>query len=170
MLKPYKGIMPTLGDSVFVEESAQVVGDVHIGSDSSVWHGAVVRGDVNFIRIGERTSIQDNSVVHVTHDTHPTHIGDDVTVGHSVTLHGCTVGNRVLVGMGATILDGATIEDDCIIGAGALVTEGKTIPSGWLAVGSPARPVRQLTDEERAHLLESANNYLNYKNDYLEDN
>ena len=167
MLKPYMGKLPTVAKSAFVEESAQVIGDVEIGEDSSVWFNAVVRGDVNYIRIGDRTNIQDASVVHVTYKTHPTVIEDDVTIGHSVTIHGCTVRSRTLIGMGAVILDGATIESDCIIAAGALVTEGKKIPSGSLAIGAPAKPVRELTEEERAMLLKSARNYIDYKNSYL---
>ena len=167
MLKPYMGKLPAIAKSAFVEESAQVIGDVEIGEDSSVWFNAVVRGDVNYIRIGDRTNIQDASVVHVTYKTHPTVIGDDVTIGHSVTIHGCTVRSRTLIGMGAVILDGATIESDCIIAAGALVTEGKKIPSGSLAIGVPAKPVRELTEEERAMLLKSARNYIDYKNNYL---
>lgn len=167
MLKPYMGKLPTVAKSAFVEESAQVIGDVEIGEDSSVWFNAVVRGDVNYIRIGDRTNIQDASVVHVTYKTHPTVIGADVTIGHSVTIHGCTIRSRTLIGMGAVILDGATIESDCIIAAGALVTEGKIIPSGSLAIGVPAKPVRELTEEERAMLLKSARNYIDYKNNYL---
>jgi len=167
MLKDYKGQWPKIAPSAFIEDSAQVVGDVEIGEDSSIWFNAVVRGDVNYIRIGNRTNIQDGSIVHVTHDTFPTFLEDDITVGHSVTLHGCIIRSRVLIGMGAIILDGAEVESDCIIGAGALVTEGKKIPSGWLAIGSPAKPVRELTDKEREGLLESSKNYVEYKNDYL---
>ena len=159
--------MPKIAKSAFIEESAQVIGDVVIGDDSSVWLNAVVRGDVNYIRIGARTSVQDGTIVHVTHETHPTVIGDDVTIGHSVTVHGCTIKSRVLIGMGAVILDGAVVESDCVVGAGALVTEGKVIPSGWLAIGSPAKPVRELTDDERAMLIQSAKNYISYKNDYI---
>lgn len=167
MLKDYKGQWPKIAPSAFIEDSAQIVGDVEIGEDSSVWFNAVVRGDVNYIRIGDRTNIQDGSIVHVTHKTFPTLLEDDITVGHSVTLHGCVIRSRVLIGMGAIILDGAEVGSDCIIGAGALVTEGKKIPSGWLAIGSPAKPVRELTEKERKGLLESANNYVGYKNDYL---
>lgn len=167
MLKSYRGMSPKIAPSAYIEDSAQIIGDVEIGEESSVWFNAVVRGDVNYIRIGARTNIQDGSVVHVTHDTHPTVLEDDITVGHSVTLHGCTIRSRVLIGMGAIILDGAEIGSDCVIGAGALVTEGKKIPSGWLAIGSPAKPVRELTQEERGKLLKSAMNYINYKNSYL---
>ncbi|MFQ5433165.1 MAG: gamma carbonic anhydrase family protein, partial [Nitrospinota bacterium] len=138
------------------------------GGDSSVWFNAVVRGDVNYIRIGARSNIQDGCVVHVTHKTHPTVIEDDVTIGHSVTVHGCTIKSRVLVGMGAVILDGAVVESDCVIAAGALVAEGVIIPSGWLAMGLPAKPVRELTGDEKAMLIKSAQNYIGYKNDYME--
>ena len=168
MLKPFKGKLPAVAVSAYIEESAQVIGDVTIGEDSSVWFNSVVRGDVNHIRIGARSNIQDGSVVHVTHKTHPTIIEDDVTIGHTVTVHGCTIKSRVLIGMGAIILDGAVIESDCVIAAGALVAEGVTIPSGWLAMGLPAKPVRELTDDEKAMLLKSAQNYVGYKNDYME--
>ncbi|GMT42139.1 MAG: gamma carbonic anhydrase family protein [bacterium] len=169
MIKPYKGKWPEVAESAFIEDSAHVIGDVTIGEDSSVWFNAVVRGDVNFIRIGKRTSIQDASVVHVTRDTYPTILEDDITVGHSVTLHGCTIRSRALIGMGAVILDGAEVESDSIIAAGSVVTEGKTIPSGQLAMGIPAKPVRELTESERAMLLESSNNYIDYKNIYIRE-
>jgi len=167
MLKPFKGKRPVVAESVYIEESAMVIGDVTIGEDSSVWFNAVVRGDVNYIRIGARSNIQDGSVIHVTHKTHPTVIEDDVTIGHSVTVHGCTIKSRVLIGMGAVILDGAVVESDCVIAAGALVAEGVAIPSGWLAMGLPAKPVRQLTGDEKAMLTKSARNYVGYKNDYM---
>lgn len=167
MLKPYKGKWPVVSSTAFIENSAQVIGDVTIGDQSSVWFNAIVRGDVNYIRIGNRTNIQDSSVIHVTHDTHPTILEDDITVGHSVTIHGCTIRSRVLIGMGAIILDGAEVESDCIIAAGAIVTEGKKIPSGWMAMGVPAKPVRELTKNERASLLEYAQNYIKYKNEYM---
>jgi len=167
MLKPFKGKRPVVAESAYIEESAQVIGDVTIGEDSSVWFNAVVRGDVNYIRIGSRSNIQDGTVVHVTHKTHPTVIEDDVTIGHSVTVHGCTIKSRVLIGMGAVILDGAIVESDCVIAAGALVAEGVTIPSGWLAMGLPAKPVRELTDDEKTMLTKSARNYVGYKNDYM---
>ncbi len=169
MLRPYRGISPKIGKSVFIEESAQVIGDVKIGDESSIWFNTTVRGDVNYIRIGTRTNIQDNSVIHVTHNTYPTILEDDITVGHSVTIHGCTIRSRVLLGMGAIILDGAEISSDCIIGAGALVTEGKVIPSGSLVIGSPGKVVRELTKKERDMLLESSQNYINYKNEYLKE-
>lgn len=169
MLKPYKGKWPVVSSTAFIENSAQVIGDVTIGDQSSVWFNAIVRGDVNYILIGNRTNIQDSSVIHVTHDTHPTILEDDITVGHSVTIHGCTIRSRVLIGMGAIILDGAEVESDCIIAAGAIVTEGKKIPSGWMAMGIPAKPVRELTKKERASLLEHAQNYIKYKNEYTNE-
>ena len=169
MIKPFRGILPTITSSAFIEETAVVIGDVVIESESSVWFNSVVRGDVHYIRIGHRTNIQDLSLLHVTHDTHPLIIGDDVTVGHHVVLHGCTIRNRVLIGMGSIIMDGAIIEDDCIIGAGSLITEGTVIPSHSLALGSPARVKRPLNDQEVAWLKESASNYVHYARQYMTD-
>lgn len=169
MIKPYRGVLPTIASSAFVEDTAVVVGDVVIDSESSVWFNTVIRGDVHYIRIGHRTNIQDLSLLHVTHDTHPLIIGDDVTVGHHVTLHGCTIRNRVLIGMGSIVMDGAIIADDCIIGAGSLVTEGTIIPSHSLAIGSPARVKRPLNEKEVAWLKESASNYVQYARQYLTD-
>lgn len=169
MLRAYRGILPTVAPGAFIEATAVVIGDVVIGSESSVWFQAVVRGDVHHIRIGHRTNIQDLSLLHVTHDTHPLNLGDDITIGHHVVLHGCTIHNRVLVGMGAIIMDGVVIEEDCIIGAGALVTEGRTIPSNSLVLGSPARIKRTLTDEELQWIKDSAQNYVRYAQDYLLD-
>ncbi|MFQ5329379.1 MAG: gamma carbonic anhydrase family protein [Thermodesulfobacteriota bacterium] len=168
LILPYKGVSPTLHPTVFTVETAQIIGDVEIGENSSVWFNAVVRGDVNYITIGKRTNVQDNSVLHVTHDTHPLVIGDDVTIGHSVTLHGCTIKGRSLIGMGAVILDGAVVEEDTVIGAGALVTENMVVPSGSLVVGVPGKVRRELTDEERDGLLQSAQNYIGYSNAYRE--
>ena len=168
LIKPYRGILPKIHPSVYLSENVCVIGDVEIGEDSSVWFGAVVRGDVNYIRIGRRTNIQDNSVVHVTHETAPTIVGDDVTVGHRVILHGCVLANRILVGMGAILMDGVEVEDDVIIGAGALVTQNKKIPSGVLVAGVPAKIIRDLKDEEIKMIRESARNYVEYKNSYLE--
>ena len=169
MLKPYRGVLPTITSSAFIEDTAVVIGDVHIDSESSVWFNSVVRGDVHYIRIGHRTNIQDLSLLHVTHDTHPLEIGDDVTVGHNVVLHGCTIRNRVLVGMGSIVMDGAIIEENCIIGAGSLVTEGTVIPSGSLARGSPARVKRPLNPKELAWIKESAQNYVRYARQYMND-
>jgi len=167
VIKPYRGVFPKIHSSVYLSDNVYVIGDVEIGEDSSVWFGSVVRGDVNYIRIGRRTNIQDNSVVHVTHDTHPTIVGDNVTVGHRVILHGCVLGNNILVGMGAVIMDGVEIEDYVLVGAGALITPNKKIPSGVLVAGVPAKVVRDLRKEEIKLIEESAENYVRYKNEYL---
>lgn len=166
MLIPYKGIMPKIHPSVFVEESARVVGDVEMGEHSSVWFNAVVRGDVHYIRIGGRTNVQDNSSLHVTKDVYPLIVGSDITIGHGVTLHGCVVRDRCLIGMGAIVLDNAEIGEDSIVGAGALVKEGMKVPPGSLVVGVPAKVVRQTTDEEKARIRQSALNYIGYAKDY----
>ena len=167
LIKPWKGVFPRIHPTVYLSENVCVIGDVEIGEDSSVWFGAVIRGDVNYIRIGRRTNIQDNSVVHVTHETHPTIIGDNVTVGHRVILHGCRVGSNVLIGMGAVVMDGVEIEDYVLVGAGALLTPNKKIPSGVLVAGVPAKIVRDLREEEIKLIEESAENYVRYKNEYL---
>ncbi|MFY1827560.1 gamma carbonic anhydrase family protein [Myxococcus fulvus] len=165
-LRPFRGVLPTVHPSCFVDDSAQVVGDVHLGEDSSVWLNTVMRGDVNPIRIGQRTNIQDLSLIHVTGGRSSTVVGDDVTVGHHVVLHGCTVGNRVLVGMGAILLDDVEIGDDCIIGAGTLLTPGTKIPPGSLVVGSPGKVKRAVTPEEREFLLLSAQHYVHIASEY----
>ena len=166
LIKPYKGIHPKLHPTVFVVETAVIIGDVEIGEYSSIWFNAVVRGDVHYIRIGDRTNIQDLCMLHVTKDTHPLILGNNITVGHSVTLHGCTIKDRCLIGMGTTILDGAVVGEDCIIGAGALVTEGAVIPPGTLAIGMPAKPKRDLTEKEIARIRQSAQNYIDYARTY----
>jgi carbonic anhydrase/acetyltransferase-like protein (isoleucine patch superfamily) len=166
MLHPFLDAVPRLDDSVFIAESAQVIGDVHLGPESSVWFNAVVRGDVNWIRIGARSNIQDNAVVHVTNRTAPTLIGDRVTVGHSAVVHGCTVEDDVLVGIGAVILDHAVIGHDSLVGARALVTGGTRIPPRSLVLGSPARAVRSLTDEEVEQVHAYARNYVGYARIY----
>lgn len=166
-VRAFKGLQPRIPASCFIEQSAQVIGDVEIGEESSVWFNTVVRGDVNRIRIGRRTNIQDLCLIHVLKDKNATTVGDEVTVGHHVVLHGCTIGNRVLVGMGAVVMDGAVVGDDCIIAAGALLTPGTEIPPGMLAVGSPARPRRPLTPEEREWLTRSAANYVEYALAYM---
>lgn len=172
-LRPYRQHTPTLGQRVWVDPAAVVIGDVEIGEDSSVWPGAVVRGDMHRIRIGARTSIQDGSVLHITHagpfnpEGFPLNIGDDVTVGHQACLHGCTIGNRVLVGIGATVLDGAVVEDEVVIGAGTLVPPGKRLESGYLYLGSPCKQARPLKDSERDFFRYSADNYVKLKDDYL---
>jgi len=167
MIKAYKGVTPTIADSAFIENTAVIVGDVVIEADSSVWFHSVVRGDVNYIRIGRRTNVQDLSLLHATHETYPLILGDDVTVGHHVVLHGCTIQNRVLVGMGAVLMDGVVVGDDCIIGAGGLVTEHTRIPPGSLVIGAPARVTRPLREAELAWLKESAQNYVRYARDYM---
>lgn len=170
--RSYKGIYPTLGDRSYIDSSAVIVGDIHLGEDSSIWPLVAARGDVNHIRIGSRTNIQDGCVLHVTRTSiddaegFPLIIGDDVTVGHKAMLHGCTIGNRVLIGMAAVIMDGAEVGDDVIIGGGALIAPGKKLESGYLYVGSPARRMRPLTDEEKAFLKQSAANYVHLKDDY----
>lgn len=166
MILPYRGKWPKIHETAFIAPSADVIGDVEIGNQSSVWFQCVIRGDVHRIRIGEQTNIQDHSMLHVTRVKSPLTIGDHVTVGHRVTLHGCTVGNRVLIGMGAIILDDAEIGDDCIIGAGALVTKKTKIPPKSLVYGSPAKVIRELTDEELAFLPKSAANYVGDIKDY----
>src|SRR3972149_1606371 len=158
--------LPLPPRTVFFFESAVIIGDTEIGEYSSIWFNAVVRGDVHYIRIGDRTNIQDLCMLHVTKDTHPLILGNDITVGHSVTLHGCTIKDRCLIGMGTTILDGAVVGEDCIIGAGALVTEGAVIPPGTLAVGMPAKPKRDLTEKEIARIRQSAQNYIDYARTY----
>lgn len=146
-----------------------VIGDVVMGEDCSVWFHAVIRGDVHYIRIGNRTNIQDLCMLHVTHDTHPLLIGNEVTVGHHVVLHGCTIKDRVLVGMGAIIMDGAVIGEDSVVGAGALVTEGTIVPPQSLILGSPAKVKRPVTEQELRWIKESAENYVRYARKYLSD-
>ncbi len=166
MLLPHRGRLPRVAPTAFVENSAMVIGDVALGDFSSVWFNVVIRGDVNSIRIGARSNIQDGTVVHVTRQTHSTVIGNDVTIGHNVTLHGCEIGDRCLVGMGAVILDGATVGPDAMVAAGAVVTPGTVIPPRTLAMGSPARVRRELTDDEVDRLKQSAANYIEYMQDY----
>jgi carbonic anhydrase/acetyltransferase-like protein (isoleucine patch superfamily) len=163
---PYDGKSPSIAPSAWLAPGAVVVGDVRIGEGSSVWFQSVVRGDVNHVRIGARTNIQDLSMVHVTGGTHPCLVGDDVTVGHRVVLHGCTVGDRCLVGIGAIVLDGAVLEPESMVGAGALVPPGFVVPSGKLVLGAPAKVRRDLTAEERAFFLDSAARYARYAATY----
>jgi carbonic anhydrase/acetyltransferase-like protein (isoleucine patch superfamily) len=167
VLRPYKGIWPKLGLGVYVDQSAQVIGDVELGDHASVWMGAVVRGDVHSIRIGAYSNIQDNCVVHVFKDKHPAVVADHVTVGHSVTLHGCRIDSYCLIGMGATILNGARVGERSIIAAGTLVPEGMEIPAGSLVMGLPAKVRRPVTDEERDGIASYASNYFDYKESYL---
>ena len=172
-LRTFKSAWPHVNDSAYVDPQASVIGDVAIGPDSSVWPMTVIRGDVNHIRIGARSNVQDGSIVHVTHphagnpQGHGVAIGDDVTIGHRVVIHGCTIGNECLIGIGAIILDGAVLQDRVLLGAGSLVTEGKTLEGGYLYLGSPARQVRVLSDEELKWFKYSAQHYVQLKNDYL---
>ena len=159
MILNYENNKPNIDKDCFISETSTVIGKVTLGSESSVWYGAVLRGDVNTITIGERTNVQDNATVHVAGQFSTT-IGDDVTIGHNAIVHGCTIGNRVLVGMGAIVLDGAVIEDDVIIGAGALIPPGKVIPSKSLVVGSPGKVVKTINEEAVEGLLESARIYV----------
>jgi len=167
MLRAFQGIAPTVPASCYVEDTGIVIGDVVMGEHCSVWFHTVIRGDVHFIRIGHRTNVQDLSMLHVTHDTHPLIIGDDVTIGHSVVLHGCTIKDRVLVGMGSIVMDGAQIGEDCVIGAGSLITEGTVVPPKSLVLGSPAKVKRPVSDKELAWIRESAQNYVRYARLYM---
>jgi gamma-carbonic anhydrase len=169
MIMPFLGIEPEYDETNYIAPTASVIGDVVLGREASVWFGASVRGDVNFIRIGEASNIQDNAVVHVTNRTAPTRIGARVTVGHSAVIHGCTIEDDVLIGMGAIILDHAVIGTGSVVGAGALVTMNTRIPPGSLVLGSPAKVVRQLTDDEVASIRQGAENYLRYSAVYRGD-
>ena len=166
MLRPFRSILPLVDPSAYVDHSAQVIGDVHIGAESSVWMNVVIRGDVNAIRIGARTNIQDLTLVHVMRETHPTTIGNDVTVGHSAVVHGCTVEDRCLIGMGAILLNGCHIGTGSIVAAGALVPEGMVVPPGSMVMGMPAKVKRPLTPEEDASIAWYANNYVRYRLDF----
>ncbi|SKA65139.1 gamma carbonic anhydrase family protein [Enterovibrio nigricans] len=173
VLRSYKGTYPNVGERVYIDPTSVLVGDITLGNDVGIWPLVAARGDVNHIQIGDRSNIQDGSVLHVTHknkenpEGYPLIIGEDVTVGHKVMLHGCTIGNKVLVGMGAIVLDGAIIEDEVMVGAGSLVPPGKRLASGFLYVGSPVKQARPLKEEERAFLQKSSDNYVVTKNEYL---
>lgn len=173
MVHTFKNFKPKIGKGTWIAPSADVIGDVEIGEDCSIWFGSVVRADVHYIKIGNRTSIQDVSMVHVTHhkkvdrsDGSPTIIGSDVTIGHKVMLHGCIIEDACLIGMSATILDNAVIGKESIVGAGSLVTKNKVFPPRSLIMGSPAKVVRELSDEEVEELYASAARYVSFKNDY----
>jgi carbonic anhydrase/acetyltransferase-like protein (isoleucine patch superfamily) len=169
MIRPFKGIHPKIAPTAFVYETAQVIGDVHIGEHSSIWPGVVLRGDMHYIRIGSYTNIQDNSVVHVTQGLFPTVVGDYVTVGHSVILHGCTVKDRCLIGMGSIILDNAVVEEGALVAAGSLVTMNQVVPARTLVAGTPAKVKRELTDEELKQMEEGWKHYLELKEIYLKE-
>ncbi len=169
IVRDFAGRRPQVGAGVFLAENATLIGDTVIGDGSSIWFGAVVRGDLMPIRIGAGTSIQDNSVLHITAGIAGTTVGDRVTVGHNVILHACTVGDDCIIGMGSIVLDRSRVGSFCIVGAGALVTPGTDIPDGHLVVGSPARVKRPITDEERAWIAASAHHYVELSQRYLAD-
>jgi len=174
MIRDFENITPVIDSSAYIDEQASVIGDVHIGTDSSVWPFTVLRGDVNKIRIGNKTNIQDNSTVHVSHDSQfnpggfAASIGNEVTVGHQVIIHACTIRDRCLIGMGSLIMDGVVVEEDTIVGAGSLVTQNKILEGGYLWMGRPAKRVRALTDDEKERIVYSADHYVRLKNRYLE--
>ncbi len=159
MIKSFKGINPNIHESCFIAENVAIIGNVEIAENSNIWYGTVLRGDMDCLKVGKNTNIQDNSTVHNDHNT-PTKIGDNVTIGHNSIIHGCTIGNNVLIGMGSIILNNSEIGENTIIGAGSLVTQGKKIPSGVLCMGSPAKVVRELTKEEIEHIKKSAEIYV----------
>jgi carbonic anhydrase/acetyltransferase-like protein (isoleucine patch superfamily) len=165
--RAYDGKEPRIGDRSFIAENAALIGDVEIGNDCSIWYGAVLRADVNPIRVGSRTNIQDNCVVHVTTETWPTIIAEEVTIGHAAIVHGCTIHRGALIGMGSRVLDGAVIGESALVGAGALVPEGMKVPPRTLVIGVPARVKRPLTDEELQRLDQSWRHYIEYKENYL---
>lgn len=174
-LRTYQGMAPTTGDRVMIDPSSVVIGEVDLADDVSIWPLVAIRGDVNKVVIGRRTNVQDGSVLHVTHRSQhnpegfPLIIGEDVTVGHKAMLHGCKIGDRVLVGMGSILLDGVIVEDDVMIGAGSLVPPGKRLESGYLYLGSPVKKIREMSAEELEGLLYSSNNYVKWKDLYLND-
>ncbi|MGB1496937.1 gamma carbonic anhydrase family protein [Alloalcanivorax venustensis] len=174
-IRSFQNKVPSQGERVFVDPASTVIGEVTLGDDSSVWPGAVVRGDMHRIVIGARTSVQDNAVLHITHDSafnpggFPLTLGDDVTVGHQAMLHGCTIGDRVMIGMQTMIMDGAVVESDVMLAAGSLVSPGKRLASGWLYRGRPARAVRELTAKEIEFLPYVAGNYVKLKDQYLDE-
>ncbi|MCO4783264.1 MAG: gamma carbonic anhydrase family protein [Candidatus Cloacimonetes bacterium] len=165
---PYLEISPSLSEGVFIAPGARVIGDVTIGKEVGIWYNTVIRGDVNSIQIGDRTNVQDNSLLHVETDICPLKIGDDVTIGHQVILHGCTIGNRCLIGMGALIMNDAVIGDDCIIGAGALITEKTIVPNGSVVIGRPGKVVRDVKEKELAMLLNSAKRYVGVAKNHID--
>ena len=167
MIRGYGGLAPQIAASAYIDEAATIIGDVRIGEHSSVWPGVVIRGDVHYIRIGERTNVQDGSVLHVMRDEHPLILGDNVTIGHGVILHGCTIESRCLIGMGSIILNGAKIGTGSIVAAGTLVTEGAIVPPGSLFMGHPGKLRRALTDADQLSINDYAQRYVEYKNSYM---
>jgi len=169
LIRPHRGVSPRIAASAFLAETAVVIGNVEIGENASIWYGCVLRGDDNTIRVGARTNIQDGTIVHVMREpSHRTVVGDDVTVGHGVVLHGCAVGHRCLIGMGAILLNGSVVGEDSIVAAGTLLPEGMIVPPGSLVMGSPGKVRRTLTGDEIAFIRQSAANYVQYRLDYLE--
>jgi len=172
-IRSHRGKMPTLGNRVYIDPAATVIGDTTLGDDVSVWPGAVIRGDMHHITIGNRSNVQDNAVLHITHASDfnpngwPLTIGDDVIIGHGAILHGCTLGNRILVGNGAIVNDGAIVEDEVMVGSGCVVPPGKVLETGYLYVGAPAKQVRALTDKEKKFFSYSPSNYVKLKDQYL---
>lgn len=167
MLRPYRGTVPRVHPSAFIDDSAQVIGDVEVGEDSSIWMCAVVRGDVHWIRVGRRSNVQDGTVVHAMTGTHPTSIGDEVTIGHAAVIHGCTIEDRCLIGMGAIVLNGARVGAESIVAAGTLLVEEMQVPPRSLVMGTPGRVKRALTDAEVVGIREYADRYVAYRRDYL---
>jgi len=166
MIYEFLNKSPQFDESVFIAPSADIIGDVKIGRESSIWFNVTIRGDVNWIEIGNRSNIQDNTCVHVTNQTNPTKIGSDVSIGHNATIHGCTIQDRVLVGIQSTILDDVVIESDVMVAAGTVVPPGKRLESGYLYMGVPAKKSRKLTDEEIASIAKNAANYVKYQRTY----
>jgi carbonic anhydrase/acetyltransferase-like protein (isoleucine patch superfamily) len=167
VLRPYRGVTPRVHPSAFIDDSAQVIGDVEIGEECGVWMCAVIRGDVHSIRIGRRSNIQDGTIVHAMTGTHPTTIGENVTIGHGALIHGCTIENQVLIGMGAIVLNGARVGTGTIVAAGTLITEGMTVPPKSLVMGSPGKVKRLLTHAEIADIMAYADRYVGYRLDYM---
>jgi len=171
----FRGKQPQISERVMIAPESYVLGDVSLGNDASVWPGAVIRGDMHAITVGERTSVQDGAVLHITHGSdynpggYPLSIGDDVTIGHQACLHGCTIGDEVLIGIGSIVLDGAVVESQVVIGAGSLVPPGKRLESGYMYKGSPAKQARPLTDKEKSFFKYSAGNYVKLKDEYLSE-
>jgi carbonic anhydrase/acetyltransferase-like protein (isoleucine patch superfamily) len=167
MLRPYRGLLPRVHPTAYIDDSAQIIGDVEIGEESSVWMCVVVRGDVNRIRIGRHSNVQDGTIVHVMKDTHPTIVGDDVTIGHAAVVHGCTIEDRCLVGMGAILLNGVTVGSGSIVAAGTLLPEGTQVPPRSLVMGSPGKVRRTLTDADLAEIQMYADRYVLYRLEYM---
>lgn len=167
MIRRFRDCVPAVDETAYVDQSAQVIGDVVIGPESSVWMNVVIRGDVNHVRIGRRSNVQDLTMVHVMRDTHPTTIGDEVTIGHSAVVHGTTIEDRVLIGMAAVLLNGVHVGHDSVVAAGTLLTEGMRIPPRSLVMGRPGRVKRALTDEEVAEIRWYADNYVAYRLEYM---